>query len=152
MEQTSNQKANTIVIDDGSKEYNIQNQHGETLAVFRFRPSDTNIISRFEEVQKFFENFSTEENESVKECEQRVIERIDYLVGADTGSTFFSVLGPFSPMNNGKLFVEVCMDALRDVIDKEFDIRIKKSQSRVNKYTQKYQKHRPNYTKKRRHG
>lgn len=33
MEQTSNQKANTIVIDDGSKEYNIQNQHGETLAV-----------------------------------------------------------------------------------------------------------------------
>ena len=117
MEQTSNQKANTIVIDDGSKEYNIQNQHGETLAVFRFRPSDTKIISRYEEVQKFFENFSTEENESVKECEQRVIERIDYLVGADTGSTFFSVLGPFSPMNNGKLFVEVCMDALRVVID-----------------------------------
>ena len=119
MEQTSNQKANTIVIDDGSKEYNIQNQHGETLAVFRFRPSDTNIISRFEEVQKFFENFSTEENESVKECEQRVIERIDYLVGADTGSTFFSVLGPFSPMNNGKLFVEVCMDALRDEKESE---------------------------------
>lgn len=56
------------------------------------------------------------------------------------------------PENNGKLFVEVCMDALRDVIDKEFDVRIKKSQSRVNKYTQKYQKHRPNYTKKRRHG
>ena len=66
MEQTLNQKTNTIIIDDGSKEYNIQNQHGETLAVFRFRPSDTNIISRFEEVQKFFDNFSKEENEYVK--------------------------------------------------------------------------------------
>lgn len=91
--------------------------------------------------------------ETVTECEQRVIEKMDYLMGADTGSTFFSILGPFSPMANGKLFVEVCMDTLRDVINKEFDVRIKRTQSRVSKYTQKYQQHKPNYTKKRRrHG
>lgn len=153
MEQIQNQETNTIVIDDGSKEYDIKNHYGENLAVFRFRPADTNIISRYEEVQQYFANFTTDEKETVTECEQRVIEKMDYLMGADTGSTFFSILGPFSPMANGKLFVEVCMDTLCDVINKEFDVRIKRTQSRVSKYTQKYQQHKPNYTKKRRrHG
>nr|DAU92286.1 MAG TPA: hypothetical protein [Caudoviricetes sp.] len=153
MEQIQNQETNTIVIDDGSKEYDIKNHYGENLAVFRFRPADTNIISRYEEVQQYFANFTTDEKETVTECEQRVIEKMDYLMGADTGSTFFSILGPFSPMANGKLFVEVCMDTLCDVINKEFDGRIKRTQSRVSKYTQKYQQHNPNYTKKRRrHG
>ena len=44
MEQIQNQETNTIVIDDGSKEYDIKNHYGENLAVFRFRPADTNII------------------------------------------------------------------------------------------------------------
>ena len=118
MEQIQNQETNTIVIDDGSKEYDIKNHYGENLAVFRFRPADTNIISRYEEVQQYFANFTIDEKETVTECEQRVIEKMDYLMGADTGSTFFSILGPFSPMANGKLFVEVCMDTLRDVINK----------------------------------
>lgn len=152
MEQTKNQDTNIIVIDDGSKEYTIKNHYGEDLAVFRFRPADTNFISRYEEVQQYFANFTTDENETVNECEQRVIEKMDYLMGADTGSTFFSIMGPFSPMANGKLFIEVCMDNLGEVINKEFDVRIKRTQSRVSKYTQKYQ-HKPNYTKKRRrHG
>ena len=123
MEQIQNQETNTIVIDDGSKEYDIKNHYGENLAVFRFRPADTNIISRYEEVQQYFANFTIDEKETV------------------------------TPMANGKLFVEVCMDTLRDVINKEFDVRIKRTQSRVSKYTQKYQQHKPNYTKKRRrHG
>ena len=49
MEQIQNQETNTIVIDDGSKEYDIKNHYGENLAVFRFRPADTNIISRYED-------------------------------------------------------------------------------------------------------
>ena len=36
MEQIQNQDTNTIVIDDGSKEYDIKNHYGENLAVFRF--------------------------------------------------------------------------------------------------------------------
>ena len=99
MEQIQNQETNTIVIDNGSKEYDIKNHYGENLAVFRFRPADTNIISRYEEVQQYFANFTTDEKETVTECEQRVIEKMDYLMGADTGSTFFSIWDRFS---NGK--------------------------------------------------
>lgn len=155
MEQTVNQNTqdmNTIVVDDGSKEFTIKNHRGEPLASFCFRPTDTNIITRYEEVQQFFAHFAPLENESVNECEQRVIEKMDYLLRADTGSSFFSIMGPFSPMTNGKLFVEVCMDTLYNVINKEFDVRIKKAESRIGKYTQKYQPRKQNFTKKRRRG
>ena len=100
MEQIQNQETNTIVIDDGSKEYDIKNHYGENLAVFRFRPADTNIISRYEEVQQYFANFTIDEKETVTECEQRVIEKMDYLMGADTGSTFFFY--PGTVFSNGK--------------------------------------------------
>lgn len=150
VEQMPNQNTNTITIEDGSKEYTINNHYGENLAVFRFRPADTNIVARYKEVQKYFSNFSSGKDESLEECEKRVIEQMDYLTGADTGSSFFSVMGPLSPLENGKLFVEICMDVLYNVISNEFDVRIKKTQSRISKYTQKYQQSRPNYTKKRR--
>lgn len=154
MEQI-NQNTNTIVIDDGSKEYTIQNQRGEILATFRFRPADTNIIARYKEVQKFFSEFNPKKGESLEDSEAKIIEQMDYLMGADTGSSFFSVMGPFSLMADGKLFIEVCMNSLCNVINKEFDIRLKITQSGISKYTQKYQQNRPNYTKKhynKRHG
>lgn len=154
MEQI-NQNTNTIVIDDGSKEYTIQNQRGEILAAFRFRPADTNIIARYKEVQKFFSKFELKEGENLEDSEAKIIEQMDYLMGADTGSSFFSVMGPFSLMADGKLFIEVCMNSLCNVINKEFDVRLKITQSRISKYTQKYQQNRPNYTKKhysKRHG
>ena len=73
--------------------------------------------------------------------------------GSSTGSTFFSIIGTFFLPNglNGKTFRwKYVMDTLCDVINKEFDVRIKRTQSRVSKYTQKYQQRKPNYTKKRR--
>lgn len=36
MEQIQNQETNTIVIDDGSKEYDIKNHYGENLGSFPF--------------------------------------------------------------------------------------------------------------------
>ena len=48
MEQTTApNKINTMVIDDGSKTYTIENKQGKSLAEFCFRPADTNIISRY---------------------------------------------------------------------------------------------------------
>lgn len=144
------EKTNEIVIDDGSKSYEIRNKQGKKLAEFSFRPADTNILTRYEEVRKFFDEFKIEEDDDIVECQKKVIEQMDYLMGADTGNTFFSIMGPFSPMPDGSLFCEVCLNTACNVIGAEFDVRLEKAQSRVKKYTDKY--HRRNYTKKRRHG
>lgn len=145
-------KANEIVIDDGSKSYEIKNKQGKKLAEFSFRPADTNILARYEETKKFFDEFKIEEADDIVECQEKVIEQMDYLVGADTGNTFFSIMGPFSPMPDGSLFCEVCLNTVCNVISEEFDVRLEKAQNRVKKYTAKYHPSRRNYTKKRRHG
>ena len=145
-------KTNDIFIDDGSKTYAIKNQQGEILAEFTFRPSDTNIINRYEEVKDFFKELDeTDEKADVKEYEQKFIEQMNYLVNAETGNTFFSIMGPFSPMPDGSLFCEVCLNAVVDVINAEFDTRLEKTKSHMDKYLQKYQTPQSrNYTKKRR--
>ena len=143
-------KTTEIVIDDGSKTYAIKNRQGKKLAEFCFRPADTNILTRYENVKKFFDEFRIQEDDDITECQKKVIEQMDYLVDADTGNTFFSIMGPFSPMPDGSLFCEVCLDTVCGVISKEFDVRLEKVNSRVNKYTAKYH---TSYTKKkRRHG
>lgn len=145
-------KTNDIFIDDGSKTYAIKNKQGEILEEFTFRPSDTNIINRYEEVKDFFKELDeTDEKADVKEYEQKFIEQMNYLVNAETGNTFFSIMGPFSPMPDGSLFCEVCLNAVVDVINTEFDTRLEKTKSHMNKYLQKYQTPQSrNYTKKRR--
>lgn len=145
-------KTNDIFIDDGSKTYAIKNKQGEIFAEFTFRPSDTNIINRYEEVKDFFKELDeTDEKADVKEYEQKFIEQMNYLVNAETGNTFFSIMGPFSPMPDGSLFCEVCLNAVVDVINAEFDTRLEKTKSHMNKYLQKYQTPQSrNYTKKRR--
>ena len=152
MEQTK--KTTALIIEDGSKTYRIENKSGKVLAEFTFRPSDTNIITRYEEVKSFFGKLDeADENADIKEYEQKFIDQMDYLVNADTGNTFFSIMGPFSPMPDGSLFCEICLNAVVDVINSEMDTRLEKTKRHVNKYLQKYQSPnlpRKNYTKKRR--
>lgn len=120
MEQNNIQQNNTIIIDDGSKTYTIKDRQGKALATFCFRPSDTNIISRYKEVEKFFRGFKvTEEDPDIEEYEKKVIAQMDYLVNAETGESFFGIMGPFSPMPDGSLFYEVCLNAVCNVINQE---------------------------------
>lgn len=112
-------KTNEIIIEDGSKTYEIKNRQGKKLAEFCFRPADTNILARYEDVRKFFNEFKLQDEDDIVECQQKVIEQLDYLTDADTGNTFFSIMGPFSPMPDGSLFCETCLDTVCSVISKE---------------------------------
>ena len=151
MEQTTTpNKMNTMVIDDGSKTYTIENKQGKSLAEFCFRPADTNIISRYKEVSKFFQNFVITEEPDIQKYEKQVIEQMNYLVNADAGNAFFGIMGPFSPMPDGSLFYETCLDAVCNVINQELDVRLEKMQKRTGKYTKKYYK--PKRRKKSYHG
>ena len=43
-------QSNDIIIDDGLKTYYIKNKQGHVYGKFDFRPSDTNLILRYDEV------------------------------------------------------------------------------------------------------
>ena len=135
-------QTNDIIIDDGSKVYNIKNKQGKMLGRFEFRPSDTNIVRRYEEIVDFFNNFSLPEDskEAMKEAEKQIVEKVSYLIGGDAGEAFFSIMGPFSILPNGELFVENIIGSIANVIEKELSIRTKRVQRRMNKYVAKYHK------------
>lgn len=133
-------QSNDIVIDDGSKVYNIKNKQGKMLGRFEFRPSDTNIVKRYEEVVDFFNNFTVPEDtdQAMKIAEKEITEKMSYLIGGDAEESFFSIMGPFSALASGELFVENVLQSVRTVIEREMNVRMKKIQRRMNKYVAKY--------------
>ena len=135
-------QSNDIVIDDGSKVYNIKNKQGKMLGRFEFRPSDTNIVKRYEEVVDFFNSFKLPEdtNESMATAEKELKEKMSYLIGADADESFFSIMGPFSALASGELFIENVLGAIANVIEREMSVRTKRVQRRMNKYVAKYHK------------
>ena len=135
-------QSNDIVIDDGSKVYNIKNKQGKMLGRFEFRPSDTNIVKRYEEVVDFFNSFKLPEdtNESMGTAEKELKEKMSYLIGADADESFFSIMGPFSALASGELFIENVLGAIANVIEREMSVRTKRVQRRMNKYVAKYHK------------
>ena len=135
-------QSNDIVIDDGSKVYNIKNKQGKMLGRFEFRPSDTNIVKRYEEVVDFFNNFTVPEDtdRAIQTAEKEMTEKMSYLIGGDAGEAFFTIMGPFSALASGELFIENVLNAIAKVIEKELYVRTKKVQRRMNKYVAKYHK------------
>lgn len=136
------QQNNVIVVDDGSKAYDIVNKRGKKLGVFEFRPSDTNIVKRYEEVIDFFNNFQVPDDtdQAMQTAEKEITDKMSYLIGGDAGKAFFSIMGPFSALASGELFVENVLNSVANVIERELSIRTKKVQHRMNKYVAKYRK------------
>lgn len=135
-------QTNDIIIDDGSKVYNIKNKQGKMLGRFEFRPSDTNIVRRYEEVVDFFNNFTVPEDtdQAIQTAEKEMTDKMSYLIGGDAGEAFFTIMGPFSALASGELFIENVLSAIAKVIEKELSVRTKKVQRRMNKYVAKYHK------------
>lgn len=135
-------QSNDIVIDDGSKVYNIKNKQGKLIGRFEFRPSDTNIVKRYEEVVEFFNNFTVPEDtdQAIQTAEKEMTDKMSYLIGGDAGEAFFTIMGPFSALASGELFIENVLSAIAKVIEKELSVRTKKVQRRMNKYVAKYHK------------
>lgn len=141
--------SNDIVIDDGSRIYNIKNKRGEVIGRFKFVPSDMGIIERYEHTISVFEGLQTKLSEEkddadikqIKiEAEAEIKKEIDYLFKANVSGSFFEITSPFTPLDSGEFFVENVIYAVRSVIEKETGKRLGKAKSRASKYTQKYHK------------
>lgn len=103
-----------IVVDDGSVRESIQNQYGEEIGVFCFRPTDIGIIDRYNRVAEDFDKITEplehvniradgtadEENEAeaaaVKEATEKLYAACNYLFGGNMAEAFFGKMHPFS--------------------------------------------------------
>lgn len=144
-----------ISVDDGTVRVPVKNKQGEEIGVFYFRPTDINIIKRYNEVIDKFDNIVAPlENvdissdgtaqdmndqaaiEALKDAEKRLFEATDYLFGGNMSEAFFGKMNPFSPVN-GHFYCESAINAVGSFINTQFDRETKKISSRVSRYTKR---------------
>jgi hypothetical protein len=146
-------KVEELVVDDGSITVPIKNTLGEKIGEFKFRPTDFNMVKRYNEISSKFAdvvkplidaNITPEgegaDEESVKilnEVENNLFELVDYLFDANMAEAFFGKMHPFSPVD-GKFYCENVLNVVGDFIARKFDSEINKISARVDKYTHGY--------------
>jgi hypothetical protein len=135
-----------IKIDDGSKTYEIVNLDDQVIGTFTFNPSDMSIIERYDAVVKSLEEYFNSIREAgftqqaLIDAQNAIKEKLKELIGGDAIDSFFAICAPFTPMQNGSLYLEVVVNALGEIIEKETKKRMKKVETRMDKYLKDYKK------------
>lgn len=147
-----------LTVDDGSIEVVIQNKFKHVLGSFPFNPSDFNIIYRYNDRVDEFEgiadpllNFDINANGTVderddaalaalKECEVKLCELFDYVLGGEASSVLFSRTNPFAIMKDGSFYCEFAYKIMGDFISAQFGEATRKLNKRLARIEQ-YTKH-----------
>lgn len=153
MEEIKKNEEFGIVIDDGSIEVPIKNTLGEEIGKFRFRPTDFNIVERYNKVAAEFgdvvkplidanidpngEGADEQSIKLLKEAEKKLFELVDYMFDGNMAEAFFGKMNAFSPVG-GNFYCENALNAVGQFISDRFDAEIKKITTRVEKYTHGY--------------
>ena len=137
--------AEKITFNTGAKSYEIVDQDGNELGVFRFIPADAGILKRYKEAAAFFSGINDriknkDFEEILPELEKEAGEKIDLLFGASVSEGFFKITSPFTIIDSGETFAEQIITVIGGIIEKELSEREKKQQARIDEYVAKYTK------------
>jgi len=139
-----------IQIDDGRRRVPVRNLDGEEVGVFYFRPTDVDIITRYNEKLPEFEKIVeplqdagiTAEGQgetdmdvaALAEAKRRLFEIMDYIFGGNMSEAFFGTINPFSPVN-GDFYCLSALEAVGNFISVQFQSETDKFNAKVGKYT-----------------
>ena len=130
-----------------AEEYEFLDASGKPLFTISFHASDIAIIHRYDEVVTYLNKLDTStlqtaENtsEELARIENELAEQLDKMFNANISEPIYSVMSPFTPLTSGKLYIEEIIEKIGGLIEAETGARLKKVQSRMSKYTAKYQK------------
>lgn len=133
----------------------IKDHTGRVLSEFSFNPSDANIVGRYEEFIKGFDDLrnqiqayedSEKNNKYDKNVEKldvinnNIYERVDFLLNADAAKSIFSVMGPLSPLPSGDYYFTFILEQISKKITNATGARMQKIEMKVKKHTAKYHK------------
>lgn len=134
--------AKQIVLDN--REWiEIVDSSGNVTGGFFWNPADLDIVKRYENVAKEFENMQMPEGdevEAVLKFAEDIERQFDYLLNADAAKVLFGGANPLSPRPDGTLLCEYVLSVVATFIEKELDVRVRKTSAKVKKYTDKYKK------------
>lgn len=128
---------------DNREWIDIVDSKGNVTGGFYWNPADLDIVRRYEKVTAEFENIQLPEGDDIGKlyaASDKVSELFDYLLNTHAAADLFAGANPFTPRPDGTLLCEYVMNVLASFIEKELDVRIRKTSAKVKKYTEKYKK------------
>ena len=140
--QIVNRNEEELIINTGTKKYVIKDEHRRPMGEFFWNPSDTGILSRYDDVVTFFNNLDLKEGEDAEkfivDADKGIVEKMSYLLNEDTSASLFSRVAPLSMLANGNVYAFEVLERIAGLVEKESKIRVNRANTRVNKYTRKY--------------
>lgn len=140
-----------ITVDDGVKRVPIQNKLGDVIGEFVFRPTDVEIVSRFNymvehwgEVTDALDRMEDTRDGTIdltdpdvaaamRDAKERLFRLCDYAFGGNASEAFFGSMNPFSPID-GTFYCENVLMAVGEFISRYFERETFKINSRMKKY------------------
>lgn len=138
-----------ITIDDGTREYVLENPYGQEICKLHFRPADLSIAERynvmrgsFGEIVKPLEGISLKADGTADvDSDIKVLHEVDVafrskineLLDTDDADSIFCKRYPFSSVG-GRFFAEVVLDAIGGIIADAIETESKASAARMSKY------------------
>ena len=140
-EQIQQQEEMTIVIQDRRISVPVRNQLGEQIGVFRFDPTDVNIVKRYNEAsEKFAEilnGIDGEDANAFDEAGEKIIEFLDYVLGGNSREAFFAQTHPLSPQD-GRFYCEQVFEMIGNFIVQKFEAESGMLNKRISTQTHGY--------------
>ena len=139
-----------ITIDDGTREYIIENKYGQEICKLYFRPGDVSLVSRYHKLKDKFGEIikpleslniaadgtaagSDEEIKAIGKAEKNLCDLLAELLDTKDAASIFKTRSPFSSVG-GRFFCEHVIGAIGGIIDDVMEEEVKASQERVSKY------------------
>ena len=138
-----------IVIDDGTREYNIVNKFGKEICKLHFRPGDISIAERYRELQEGFADIVKPLSEmdinadgtasddaamnAIHEADMNLRKALEKLLDSDDAADVFKARNPFSSVG-GKFFAEIVLDAIGNIVGEVIAEEAEASMKRTAKY------------------
>ena len=141
----------SITVDDGLRMIPVNNKMGQQIGAFAFRPTDVDIISRFNELARRWDDEVTkpldalgdspdmsepEAEAALQKAKENLFALCDYAFGGNMSEAFFGSMNPFSPVDGG-LYCENALNAVSDFLTAQFNRETAKIRKRVRKYLPK---------------
>ena len=139
----------TIRIDDGTKEYKIENQYGQEICRIHIRPADLSLLDRYEAISESMvdaldplrsialrgDGTATDEEKwaALKQAEETIVAKFKELLDTDNVADIFKTRRAFSSVG-GQFFCEIVLLAIGDVIKEEFEKEAAATRERISKY------------------
>lgn len=136
--------SNEFIVDDGLEEYLFKNTRGDIIAKFHFNGTDTSILTRYDDVQRKYndliiKDFDDEKTaEEIKNLEHEIKECFNELFGRNMDVELFNMYQPLAVFNNGNFYCQFIFERIEEIIENAFNTRLEKSKDKVKKATKKY--------------